>query len=236
MSLTQECCAAAVLPNLPKMVKVPTMDSANIIIIDTCPHAHNGFCSLIYILLTYLKDRRNLFKKVFQSLKMSTVEDVQILMENTYEASIRICDDKLRSLSAEIESLEASLDSLKQEFAVVAQKRKVDDEGLQQIKRMRMTATTSSVTSRMQKIAIDELKVSLKSLVSADKYNKSLNRSSCDFEHRVAAYRRQLQLRLGETGTICHLRILMLQFLFVKSWYGNNLRLGVNSSSKLTLH
>lgn len=91
-----------------------------------------------------------------------------------------------------------------------------------------MTATTSSVTSRMQNLSIDELKVSLKSLVSADKYNKSLNRRSCEFEHRVAAYRRQLKLHHGETGTICHLRKLMWQFLFVKSWYGSNNRLGMN--------
>lgn len=165
------------------------------------------------------------------------LEEVQNLLARSYENSIRESDQKLRSLAADIELHEAEIDSLKQEFAAVAQKRKADDEGLQELnKRMRMQAATATVVNQLKSLTLNELKMSLKSFVAADKFNKSLQPISRDFQHRVAAYRRQLQLRPGETGEICHLRRLMWQFLFVKSWYAEHVRLGVNSNSKYYIH
>lgn len=51
------------------------------------------------------------------------MEEVQILLAKTYKASIREGDEKLHSFSAEIELHEDLLNSLRQEFAEVAQKR-----------------------------------------------------------------------------------------------------------------
>lgn len=166
---------------------------------------------------------------------MSSVEEGHDFLIKQYETSLRKADEQLRTLAATIDAHEIHLASLKQQFAETSLKRKFDEEGMEKVKRLKSEAATSALGSRLGTMKIQELKAKLNTLTSTLKFNQGLQRSSCDFQHRVAAYRRQLQLRLGETGMICHLRKLMWQFLFDKMWYGNNIRLGANTQTSSVL-
>lgn len=125
------------------------------------------------------------------------------------------------------------LDGLKQDFAETSRKRKVDEEGFEKVKRMKTEVATSNLTNRLKNLTIEDLNVCLKSLISTLKFNKGLVIGSYKFEMLIAAYRRQLHLSVGVLGKTSHLRELIWQFLFVKEWYGKNIRFGANTS-KLT--
>lgn len=160
---------------------------------------------------------------------MSSVEGHDFLIQQ-YATSLRQADEQLRTLAAEIDAHEMQVATKKQQFAEISLKRKRDEEGMEQVKKLKGEAATSALGSRLGTMTIQELKVKLKTLTSTLKFNKSLNTYNCSFQLLVDAYRREINLKFGEVGTTCHLSTLLWQFVFDKTFYGRNIRLGTNSS------